>query len=76
MSITSAFLYRYAAVVHSTGVMHKRMSMTVIILMHVFYSSPVAVLSLYATLQDNGELEADMKEVSLGDCAFKLFFGF
>jgi hypothetical protein len=37
--------------------------MTALILLHVFFASPIALMSLNASLQAPEELEADTKEV-------------
>lgn len=64
-SILSAFMYRCATVFQLTHLMHKRKAIIALVLMHILYSSPVVLMSLYAGLSNPQTLELDTKEVRM-----------
>lgn len=71
-SICLAFTFRYSAITQTISRIHNKFSMTLIVLIHIFYSAPAWIVYLYAAEYDPAAVLKEMKEV----CSVYIFYSY
>lgn len=59
----SAFLYRWAAIAEKIPTLHSKTGISIMVLAHIFYTSPAWLIVLYLLNNDYPAVTEDVKEV-------------
>jgi hypothetical protein len=63
ISIASAFVYRLACISQSIPKLHNKWSITLMVLIHIFYTFPICASALFCNQYDYPAVLDDMKKV-------------
>jgi hypothetical protein len=64
IAVSSAFVYRLAAITQSTGKLHNTYNMAIMILFHLFYATPIFIPVTYACMYDPPAVLDEIKTVN------------